>query len=59
MLIICAPVSSLVKRDVLDKADDMFYSSVMVEDERYFAYYAPLFVEDVKPYVAWGSIIAG
>lgn len=36
----------MVKRDVLDKADDMFYSSVMVEDERYFAYYAPLFAED-------------
>lgn len=39
-------VSPVVKRDVLDKADDMFYSSVMVEDERYFAYYAPLFAED-------------
>lgn len=39
-------VSPVVKRDVLDKADDMFYSSVMVEDESYFAYYAPLFAED-------------
>ena len=39
-------VNPVVKRDVLDKADDMFYSSVMVENERYFAYYAPLFAED-------------
>ena len=39
-------VSPVVKRDVLDRADDMFYSSVMVENERYFAYYAPLFAED-------------
>lgn len=38
--------SPVVKRNVLEKADDMFYSSVMVGDERYFAYYAPLFAED-------------
>lgn len=49
-------VSPVVKRDVLDQAVDRFYSSVMVEDERYFAYYAPLFAEDGS---CIGMIFAG
>lgn len=39
-------VNPVVKRDVLDREKDQFYPSVMVENERYFAYYAPLFAGD-------------
>lgn len=35
--------STVVKRDVLDKGEGKFYPSVLIEDKKYFAYYAPIF----------------
>lgn len=39
-------VNVVVSRDVLETGNGKFYSSVSIADQKYFAYYAPLFGED-------------
>lgn len=39
-------VNAIVSKDVLETGEGKFYSSVSIADQKYFAYYAPLFGED-------------
>lgn len=39
-------VNAVVSKDVLETGEGKFYSAVSIADQKYFAYYAPLFGED-------------